>query len=332
LSTNSIPQERALVKPQEEKSITQTLEKWYQKRAKRDIIGKKMISAGYKARGWAILKCGNRMAVEVCENCGRHNVRSTNLCRDKLCPVCRWRLSLRRYAEMVQTCDIMRASAPDLRYKFMTLTVKNCAPEDLDSTLRAMASAWNRITQRKFFKQAVEGTARSVEITYNKKTGEVHPHYHVIIALHPTCTAAETEGLRNLSQMWQRALKVTYGPIVDVRDIEDKGITDISAAVCETFKYAVKDKTLEDMPLKAFSAMVAGINGKRMTSFSGIFKRTRTYLGFNDADEVQDEDAELKCKRCGAQMQVAIFEWAAFEGVPETANLAELLSKARPSV
>ena len=53
------------------------------------------------------------------------------------------------------------------RYIFLTLTVRNCYGEDLRDTLDLMTKSFNKLSERKAFKQAVKGYFRSLEITYN---------------------------------------------------------------------------------------------------------------------------------------------------------------------
>ena len=309
-------------------SITADLQKWAEKRVKKRDIADKMAAAGYIRRAFAMRNCGSQMAIQYCEHCGLHRIRSTNLCRDRLCPVCRWRLAIKRYAEMVQVCDIAKTEYPTNRYFFLTLTIRNCAPDDLGSTLSAMAAAWNRLLQRKIMRNAVQGWARSVEVTYNAKAGTMHPHYHILLQV-PQYYDAIAINADRFAHEWQTALRLKYQPIIDLREVHEGKIGDISGAVCETFKYAVKDKDLQEMPLRDFATYVEQISGTRATAFGGTIKRIRQSLGFNDKDEPGGEDTTITCPKCGTGLQTAVFEWAAFDSTAAEKGLRDILKKAK---
>lgn len=315
----------------ENRPIVKSLLKWVEKRDTKTRIAKKMILAGYEKRGFIMMKCGDQMAIEYCQNCGAHHVRSTNLCRDKMCPVCRWRLSLKRYAQMVAVCDVLQAEYPSTEYKFLTLTIKNCAVDELNDTLKRMAKAWNRLLQRKLFKEHVQGWARSVEVTYNKQTGEVHPHYHVILMMNKLPQRGKAFNAGVIAKQWEKALELDYNPIIDLREIKQGQAADITGVVCETFKYSVKDNDLSNMPLELFSKFVAQMSSVRTTAFGGEIRKIRAELGLSDksAEQINTNDETLiKCPKCGVDMQTAIFNWSNFdEGVREN-GLRNILQKA----
>ena len=140
--TEIITQPGAKVKTSAD-SITADLQKWAEKRVKKRDIADKMAAAGYIRRAFAMRNCGSQMAIQYCEHCGLHRIRSTNLCRDRLCPVCRWRLAIKRYAEMVQVCDIAKTEYPTNRYFFLTLTIRSfwmdpCSEETRSNLLRGI--------------------------------------------------------------------------------------------------------------------------------------------------------------------------------------------------
>lgn len=310
-------------------SITADLQKWAEKRVRKRDIADKMAAAGYIRRAFSMQNCGSQMAIQYCEHCGLHRIRSTNLCRDRLCPVCRWRLAIKRYAEMVQVCNIAKTEYPTTRYFFLTLTIRNCAPDDLGGTLSAMAAAWNRLLQRKVMRNAVQGWARSVEVTYNTRAGSMHPHYHILLQV-PQYYDAIAINADRFAHEWQTALRLNYQPIIDLREVQEGKIGDISGAVCETFKYAIKDKDLQDMPLRDFATYVEQISGTRATAFGGTIKRIRQSLGLSDKDEPGDEDTTtITCPKCSTDLQMALFEWAAFDGQAAETGLREILKKAK---
>ncbi|MCV5296582.1 protein rep, partial [Escherichia coli] len=78
--------------------------------------------------------------------------------------VCQWRRSLMWQARFYQSLPKIVADYPDARWMFLTLTVRNCAIEDLGDTLTALNAAFQRMKVRKESK-SVQGWIRTTEVT-----------------------------------------------------------------------------------------------------------------------------------------------------------------------
>ena len=309
---NSIAQEEPLVK-------------WSAKKRESLKVSQKMIDAGFKTRGIRMQNCGDFINFKLCPDCGKSFISSTNLCRDRLCPTCSWRLSLKKFAEM---CSVLSAISELHEYGagFLTLTVKNCRPENLSFTLKKMAADWNRMLQLKFCKEHFVGWARSVEITYNEKTREFHPHFHIILLYDGKLTGGDMNF--NLRKAWQKSARLDYEPITDFRVVGAESATlDCGAyyrAICETFKYAVKSDDLKDMPIGIFRTFVQAIQGVRFVSYGGLIKEVRKALGLRDTDEDDGNEIELSrehCDKCGSVLLQAVMQWSLTEGQYKILNL-----------
>lgn len=295
-----------------------------------------MIAAGFEKRGSLMSHCGDIIGLKVCPDCGHAHVANAQLCRDKLCPTCAWRLSLKRYAEMCKTFEAIE-DTDELLPLFWTITVRNCAPADLSQTLKSMSEDWNRLMARKTIKPLFKGWARSVEVTYNRKANTVHPHYHVIVlasrkVLSSMFPLARSDKQRvmylmsSLATAWKEAARLDYEPITDLRTIANRSNSEsdqdaITAALLETFKYSVKASELDQMPLETFRHLVNGLTGKRMTAYGGVIKEARRLMCLSERDELTEADNNLEgepqqpCARCGGnEMRLLIFRWAATEG------------------
>lgn len=289
--------------------INEKVNKFTEKKKKAVIIGQKLIHTGDKKlikRGYRMIDCSTELNFKYCPECGETHVTKTNLCRDRLCPVCSWRLSLKRYAVMLQMLQFIDVDCYDAA--FLTLTVKNCRAEDLAATIKAMSRAFSNITKLKLWKN-VCGFAKSVEVTYNERTRTMHPHLHILMLMDKG--TYDPLMLIDIKEAWRKQLQLDYSPIIDLREVRsynDQG--DITAAVLETFKYAVKSKDLEDMPMKDFKTFAYQINGLRLISFGGVLKDIKTFFAAN-LDELQDDEKDvISCKSCGSEMQKAMYKWA----------------------
>lgn len=86
-----------------------------------------------------------------------------NFCKDKLCPMCAKRRSLKLYHQLF---DIVESLKKDYDFLFLTLTVPNCKLSDLKDVCDNMQTAFNR----KFIRytailSAFKGYFRALEIT-----------------------------------------------------------------------------------------------------------------------------------------------------------------------
>lgn len=295
--------------------------KWSDRKKVSLEVAARMKQAGFGKRGTNIEWCGDLLKFNKCPDCGRSELTSANFCRDRLCPTCAWRLSLRRYAEM---CCVMGSISDKIKPEgaaFLTLTVRNCYPEDLKDTLQKMTKAWNRMTARRTIKPLFSGWARSVEVTYNAKNATFHPHFHIILILSEYATGLAEKVLRQtLSDAWYDAVQTDYRPITDYKVIDHHGDgallgddDDLQGAILETYKYTVKSGDLLEMPLSVFRTFVISMAGVRVASFGGCIKEARKILGYRDDDD-REEDAPgtpgRACPDCGNAMKAAVLRWS----------------------
>lgn len=294
--------------------------KWSERKHRSMEVSERMNQAGFKKRASAIAACGEILQFNKCPDCGKTELSSANFCRDRLCPTCAWRLSLRRYAEMCCAMGLVSDKIAPGGAAFLTLTVKNCWPADLRETLKKMTAAWNRMLARRKIKKLFSGWARAVEVTYNEEKANFHPHFHIILILSDyACGLSEGIIRRELSDAWYDAMQTDYRPVTDYRIIasEDVGIDcddeQLHRAILETYKYTVKSGDLLEMPLGVFRTFVTAMVGVRAASFGGCIKDARRELGYRDDDD-REEDAPLeegrKCPDCGVAMRAAMLKWS----------------------
>ena len=293
-------------------------EKWTEKRKQAQETAKKMKQAGYFKRGLRMMLCGTQLETYICPKCGEVKVKKANLCRDRFCPVCKWRLSLQRYSQMCKIMNWLNENEKKIgtfKFGFLTLTIKNCKCSELSETLKLMNNAWDRCCKRKTFKENVSGWARSTEITYNQRSNTVHPHFHCIMLFERELTNNYINELRKeFTKMWKERLGVTYTPIVDFRKVVNmhpsNEFTNVEKAALETFKYAVKDSETNEMPLNSFRRVVEGLQSKRLVSFGGVLKLAKTETQAEMEEVKEDtEDITIQCT-CGESIKEALLKWS----------------------
>ena len=267
------------------------------------------LAESYKRIGsekyYRVLDCSTFLEFTYFLNTGEKKLSSANFCKVRLCPMCSWRRSLKIFGQVSKVMDYVEENY-NYRYIFLTLTVKNCYGEDLKPTLDHMTKSFNKLSERKAFKQSVKGYFRSLEITYNKDENTYHPHFHLILAVNDSYFKDTRIYLtqKDWTELWKSSLKVDYMPIVDVRKLKKN----IGKEVAEVAKYTVKsedfiiretdgqiNKKLTDEVVKTLDL---ALHRKRLTSFGFVFKEVHRKLNLDDAEDGDlintDNDEDLR--------------------------------------
>ena len=221
---------------------------------------------------------------------------NANFCKVRLCPMCSWRRSLKIFGQVSRVMDHVEENY-NYKYIFLTLTVKNCYGADLGDTLYLMTKAFNKMNQRKAFKQVVKGYFRSLEITYNKEEDTYHPHFHMILAVNDSYFTDSRYCLsqKDWTNLWKSCLRVDYTPIVDVRRIKKDDNKGFGKAVAETAKYTVKAEDFlirddkgniqENLTDEVVETLDYALHRKRLTSFGFVFKEIHKKLNLDNAED-----------------------------------------------
>lgn len=260
--------------------------------------------------------CSSHISYTFCRECGSLHIARTNLCRDRLCPLCAWRLSLQRIGELMQCLDVIysRAGGP-VAAAMLTLTVRNVPIEQLSATITGMFAGWDKLTRRRSVRAWVQGYGRSLEIT-KAADGTYHPHIHALLLWSPGYDYAISQ--RRWCELWKQSCKLSYTPIVDIRAAysHDQGAESwqrVQAAAVEATKYALKGDTLAGVPDADLPAMAAAIAGRRLLSYGGILRTVRAELAMATEDSPTDvADMAIECPKCGSTDTILLaYTWAA---------------------
>lgn len=318
-----ISQNREKVKSETEEKTAKNLEKWAEKKIKSKKIALKLRQIGEEKRSKRMYFCADVLEYTHCPDCNSWHIKRANLCRDRFCPTCSWRLALQRFGEMQKLLSVIseRDGKSIKGWSLVTLTVKNCKLDKLSETMENMSEAWKLVVNQRKLKPCFYGWAKSTELTLNERTREVHPHYHVLIAwydnaeellIHKWIHACLKKGLK-VDIKAQNAQQVNYwkGNETPVEHCDSKVPEDFTKAILETFKYSVKGSDLESMSLKEFKAVVQQYARKRLISYGGKIKEYVKELRL-EMEEVKDEDIQLNiCRDCGAiELEKVAYKWA----------------------
>jgi|SRR5699024_4317965 len=249
---------------------------------------------------------------------GQQKLYKAYFCKDKMCPMCSWRRSMKlTYQTQAIIAEFLKEK-PKARFIFLTLTLKNVHDGDeLDQSLRSMAIGFNRLFKYKAIDKNILGFMRTTELTVNKKDKSYNQHMHVLIAVSSTYFNKNYYLTRKDWQMyWQKAMKLDYLPEVWVSAVKRniKGDNKIDSAVKETAKYSVKATDFlqhsHDENLKIVKDLSIGLHRKRMIAYGKLFKEIHERLHLSDAEDgnmihVKDDEKEEHSE----QAEIIVAQW-----------------------
>lgn len=222
-----------------------------------------------------VSQCGNFLKFGIAVDGSRRLVQA-NFCKDVMCPQCNWRRSLRMFGE-VSACMNMLQS--DYDFIFATFTIKNCDASNLDNTCDSIQKAYSKMMRLKKIKNVVLGAFSALEITYNRKTNEYHPHLHCIFVVPKSYFNSRHSWIsqKTWSLLWSDALGVDYIPVIDIRRIKGN----IKSATAEVAKYSVKGSQYLGSPM-VLKALAESLANRKKCSFRGVFRDVHRQIGLND--------------------------------------------------
>lgn len=244
-------------------------------------------------RGVRMKYCGTHLTFGETVN-DRLKLLEADFCRDRLCPMCTWRRSQKLFGQTRQLMAAITAKE-QLRYIFLTLTVKNCVADDLSRTIDELIKGFQRLMRRKEVKAKTLGAVRQLEVTFNanpfsKAFRTYHPHLHIIFAVRESYFSSLRADYKMISQkqwreMWAECMSLDYDPQVDVRSIYGSP----EQAVAEISKYPVKMQSIlkikqEDLMDFAVYNMAVGLISKRLIEYYGVFREYRRLLKLEDVE------------------------------------------------
>lgn len=251
---------------------------------------------GQPDRAQLVLDCGTYVGIAEIE--GRAKIVEANFCKQRLCPACAWRRSLKIYGATSQILNYLDATkGKEIKYLFLTLTVRNVRLPDLGQAIDDMATAFNRLRNNKAWKRRVLGAMRTLEVTINHDTNMAHPHYHLILAVRRSYATKNDDTYwthEDWQRAWQRAARLDYMPQVSIERVKGR-----EAGTAEMAKYLAKaedylvDATEAQMGTEEAEALTdwlvsnlsTQLHGRRLVSYTGILREAQRALKLTDPED-----------------------------------------------
>lgn len=297
---------------------------WHENRGRSEKLAQYFKRADKKGKASRVNECARKPIFKEC-NCGHKNLAFANFCRERLCPMCAWRKSLRMFADLKKiACDIHH-ERPTVRWVMLTLTVKNVKSEELSLTIDMMFASYKRLFELKVVKKAVLGWFRALEVTYNEEQDTYHPHFHILLCV-PSRYFTTSDYIKHeeWQQLWKESARLDYEPEVHIQTVKAnnrKSDDAMAGAIAEVGKYATKSQYLdfdESVVDKIYSVFDTALASRRLIAYGGLLRATKKKLKLEDVESAEidlvntdDKTTGCQCPSCGSAMWLHVYEWHA---------------------
>lgn len=240
-----------------------------------------------------VRQCGNVLEFKATDE-GYLKLYKTWFCKSKLCPVCNWRRAMKNSYQTQKIVEAVIQEKPSARWLFLTLSNPNSVDgETLEQSLREMTLSFKKLFKYKKVSKNLIGFMRATEVTVNEKDGSYNQHMHVLMCVESKYFRGSDNYISQEEwlEMWQKALKVDYKPVANIKAIKPnkKGDSAIESAIKETSKYAVKASDYltsdKEKDLEVVNDLEQGLYKKRMISYGGLLKIKHKELNLDNAED-----------------------------------------------
>ena len=202
--------------------------------------------------------------------------------------MCQWRMARKVCREVLGRLRTIDEAHNGVALLFLTLTIKNESLTKLNSTVKHLSQAFQRLQQSKQYKDAVLGSIRAIEfLGDHTEKDECHPHFHCLLVVNKSYfTSRDYINFEEWTNLWQRSLRVNYRPVINVQRVKPKGkMSAIVAAALEVVKYSVTSSDLEKLTKEDFQELDKQTRNIRQYNYSGELKDAEPTF-----DDIEDEN------------------------------------------
>ena len=268
------------------KAMNLQVAKLYRRIMDEDDTGMLLTETRYRT----LLECGDRLIFG--EAGGNKKLVRANFCRMRLCPICNWRKSLKMFAQVSRISEELLKEKSTTRFLFLTLTVRNCKGDELSQTIDVMNKAFKFLfTEGQTFAASSEikknllGYLRAMEVTYNSKRNDYHPHLHILLAVKPAYFSRGYISQASWRNIWARAMKLDYEPQVNIKAVKNVSPN----VIAEVAKYPTKIAEIaqikdEEQAVEAIEVLHRSLKSRRLVTFGGCFREIAKKLKLDDVE------------------------------------------------
>ena len=254
----------------------------WKKRKKMSINVSKLMTTYDPERAEKIRNCSTYLEfVRVPD--GSKKLHKANFCRERLCPVCQWRRSIKLGIQADQIYRMLTGAG--YKHIFITLTVKNCIAEELGNTVNHIIESFGRLKRSKMWEAAIAGSYRALEITYNEEKNTYHPHIHVLASVWGDYFDGKNEDYITTDKLiagWRKAARLDYNPDIGIEAVKQKPGQTITSACAEMCKYPCKSAEIH--AANVLKTIDFALRGRRLIQWAGVAANARRELELDDIE------------------------------------------------
>lgn len=292
--------------------------KWRERKLKNIELAGRLDKLGYRSFE-RVYQCAEVLKFVEQED-GTKKLYQSYFCKNKLCPICNWRRSMKYAYQAELVVNEAMKRYPKGRFLFLTLTIKNVSGKELNKTLSEMAEGFRRLMMYKKVDKNILGYLRATEVTYSSEHENYHPHLHVLLFVKSSYFRDKNSYLAqgDWAKLWAKAMKLDYVPVVDIRAVRAKKQQDLKSAIIETAKYPVKpfdvdtekEQLTEEDKDRVTEDLTDGLYRKRQIGFGKLFKEIKAELELDSVEEgnLVKTGADETAESTGREI-VAIWNW-----------------------
>lgn len=266
----------------------------------------KLMRAYDSERALKIDSCGTFLTFAVTPD-GKRNLHAANFCRERMCPMCQWRRSIKLGVQ----ADKIYRELNDAGYKhvFVTLTLRNCRGDELGQTVDNLVESAQRWRRSTGYQGAFVGSYRALEITYNAKANTYHPHLHFLMTVPGDYFRPENPDYMTKERLikdWRKAARLDYNPSVSIEAVTQKPGQSITSACAEMCKYPAK--TAEINSSSVLETIDRALRGRRLIQWGGVAAEVRKRLQLDDIEHgnlVNTDEATA----AGVPIEKVVYVW-----------------------
>jgi plasmid rolling circle replication initiator protein Rep len=240
--------------------------------------------------------CVNNLVCTVDTKTNKKKVYNAWFCENNLCAICQQRKAMKTNIQAKKVVELTEKRLTDKhKYMFMTLTLKNVS----ENSVRKAIKHINRSIIKMFRYKAFNGTLgriKTVEVTYNKQRDDYHVHAHLLLVVKPALVNSHRR-LNNklLSQLWQRATKSDYEPVVKVSTLKDTDVSTILNYITKPMNYLqfINGNDINDKS-KVIDTIYSALRYQRKITFSGEFRTSNGILIAQRRNSINSDKKDAK--------------------------------------
>lgn len=295
---------------------------WQEKKDNSLLVMDSLIRIGYYNQSYRISNCGVWLKFLECSQGHYKKLIGASFCRFRFCPMCNWRRSLMLHGQILKILhEVQERRKNKIRYLFLTLTIQNITADNLSSSIDSLFLGFKDLFRYKEVNKNIVGWVRNLEVTYNEIDKTYHPHFHVLIGVTESYFKVSGEYISQSkwTDLWQKALKVDYKPIVNIKAVKAKSGEISEKAVAETAKYSVKDtdyiKKDKKIMDEVLITLLNSLKNRRLIGFGKMFRQVKKDLNLKDIESSSadlvgaDEDSDCKCPICTSNLKEQLYKW-----------------------